>query len=200
MAPGADPVLVRVRAYTDGRVDRAILDRARTVAAGLLDSAGLATTWRIRHPRDPCPLEGGPVPEAVVILSSQIRLNRDECGLAALGPSVGKGTVRVWVPCVAGVARRIAGRPATRSHPMLAEGRFHDIVGAVLAHEIGHLLGMRHASTGLMRARLEADDIVALRLGRLGFSPEEAALIRARAQSARATSQDRLRASRPRQD
>jgi len=195
VAQGSDRVLVRVRAHADGGVDRAILRRARTVAEGLLDAAGLATTWRICDTQDACPPQDDPVPEAVVILSSQIRSNGDQCGLATLGPSVGEGTVLVSVPCVAGVAWRIAGRPVTRSHPMLAEGRFDDLVGAVVAHEIGHLLGMRHASTGLMRARLEADDIVALRLGRLGFSQPEAALMRARAQSARRSSDDRVRAS-----
>ena len=43
-----------------------------------------------------------------------------------------------------------------------------------MAHEIGHLLGIRHAASGLMRASLEADDIIAFRRGKLRFSPAEA--------------------------
>jgi hypothetical protein len=52
--------------------------------------------------------------------------------------------------------------------------RHDDIVGAVVAHEIGHVLGLRHAPLGLMRAELEAEDVVALRQGNLRFSREEA--------------------------
>ena len=52
--------------------------------------------------------------------------------------------------------------------------RHDDLLGAIVAHEIGHLLGVRHASSGLMHARLDANDIIAFRRGRLRFSPAEA--------------------------
>ena len=80
----------------------------------------------------------------------------------------------VSVPCVAGVAFRLTRRAGTGTNPLLAMPRHDDLVGAIVAHEIGHLLGIRHAPAGLMRARLEADDIIALRRGTLRFSPAEA--------------------------
>ena len=64
----------------------------------------------------------------------------------------------------------------------LASGRY-DLIGTA-AHEIGHLLGIRHAPTGLMRASLEAGDIVAFRRGKLRFSPAEARGMRIAAQLA----------------
>ena len=49
---GASDVLLRIRAYAGGRVAPGTLTRARDVARGILDSAGLATDWRIvRHAR-----------------------------------------------------------------------------------------------------------------------------------------------------
>ncbi len=176
-----DRVALRVRFYADGRVDHAIPGRALETAKNMLDAAGLVTAWRLCTTADACQLEESSVPEVVVILSSRSRpAGREDCGVATRGAHAASGTVLVFVPCVAEVAHRIARRLTGRSHPLLAEGRHDDLAGAVVAHEIGHLLGMRHAPTGLMRARFEADDIVTLRLGRFGFSQEEVAVMRAR--------------------
>lgn len=70
--------------------------------------------------------------------------------------------------------------------------RHDDLVGAIVAHEIGHLLGIRHAPSGLMRASLESDDMIALRRGTLRFSPAEAGRMRIAAVLA---GEERLRAS-----
>jgi hypothetical protein len=86
--------------------------------------------------------------------------------------------VIVSVPCVAGVAFRLTRRAGTGTHPLLAMPRHDDLLGAIVAHEIGHLLGIRHAPAGLMRARLEAGDVIALRRGKLRFSPAEASRMR----------------------
>ena len=84
----------------------------------------------------------------------------------------------VSVPCVAGVAFRLTRRPGTGTNPLLAMPRHDDLIGAIVAHEIGHLLGIRHAPAGLMRASLEANDIIALRRRKLRFSPAEAGRMR----------------------
>ena len=84
----------------------------------------------------------------------------------------------VSVPCVAGAAFRLTRRAGTGTHPLLAMPRHDDVVGAIVAHEIGHLLGIRHAPSGLMRASLVADDLIALRRGTLRFSPAEASRMR----------------------
>jgi hypothetical protein len=174
-----DLVTLRVRAYADKQVDKATLRPALKVAEHLLASAGLVVAWRVCHVAQSCPLEITPVPEIVVILSSRDRQNgRENCGVAAHGARDSAGTVMVSVPCVAGVAFRLTRRHGTGTNPLLAMPRHDDLIGAIVAHEIGHLLGIRHAPAGLMRASLESDDMIALRRGKLRFSPAEAGRMR----------------------
>ena len=53
------------------------------------------------------------------------------------------------------------------------------ILGAVIAHEIGHLLlPTGNAVAGIMREHLSYSDVVALLKNRLDFHPEQAAVIR----------------------
>jgi hypothetical protein len=180
MTNQADPDLValRVRAYAHKQVDGATVRPALEVAEHLLASAELVVAWRVCDTAQACPVEDTPVPEIVVILSSRDRQNgRENCGVAHGAPN-SAGTVIVSVPCVAGVAFRLTRRAGTGTHPLLAMPRHDDLIGAIVAHEIGHLLGIRHAPAGLMRASLEADDVIALRRGKLRFSPAEASRMR----------------------
>ena len=172
-----DVVAVRVRVHADRHVDQGTIRPALQVADELLASAGLVVAWRVCDTAQSCPVEDTPVPEIVVILSSRNRQDgREHCGVAAHGDS--SGTVMVSVPCVAGVAFRLTRRAGTGTNPLVAMPRHDDIVGAIVAHEIGHLLGIPHARSGLMRASLEAGEIIALRTGKLRFSLAEASRMR----------------------
>ena len=53
--------------------------------------------------------------------------------------------------------------------------RHDDLVGAVIAHEIAHILGVGHAPSGVMRSDLQTADLLALRAGALTFDRHEVA-------------------------
>jgi hypothetical protein len=190
--PDGPEIAFRVRAYAEKRVRAETLRGAVDVAGELVSKAGIAGTWRLCDTAASCPLVESRVPEIVVILSRRTDPKRPgRCGIAALGTNESSGTVTVSVPCVENVVARLQRQSATKSNPFWAVARYDDIVGAVIAHEIGHLLGLPHAPAGLMRASLEADEILGLRRGTLAFSHGEAssmriALVRARLEGMRA--------------
>jgi hypothetical protein len=176
--PVLDRAMLRVRVYADRSVDDATVERAQGVAQRLLGSAGIEMTWRLCKPAELCDSIAEPSADVIVKLSRHVLTDRQEnCGRAAVGAQPGRGTVQISVTCVATVADRISTRREGTIHPLLLIPRFDDLVGAVEAHEIGHVLGLKHGN-GLMRARLDPNDIVALRLGALGFGDAEGAQMR----------------------
>ena len=170
----ADEEGLRVRVHAVAGVGETYVRQAVAVARELLTRAGLATDWSICVDVA-CPIDEVRAAPIVVILqntSDQRRPGR--CGRAALGHVEGAGTVRVSVPCVAAVLARLRQRVDTGSHPLLALARHHDLTGAVVAHEVGHVLGLRHGPIGVMRERLDPNDIVSLRARRLAFTEPDA--------------------------
>jgi hypothetical protein len=53
-----------------------------------------------------------------------------------------------------------------------------EILGAIMAHEIGHLLGVtRHSDAGIMRGDWQDQELKSIAKGRLGFTEDQARVI-----------------------
>ena len=170
--------VLRIRVHATSGVDEAYVRKAVDVARELLHDAGLATEWSVCV-STACSIEQVRAAEITVIFEAgnDPRL-AGRCGRAALGDMAGLGTVRASVPCVAGIAVRLRQRLDTGAHPLFAQARHHDLTGAIVAHEIGHVLGLHHGPAGVMRERLDRNDIIALRASRFGFTAPDAATMR----------------------
>jgi len=169
--------VLRVRVHASGDATDAYVRQVVDVARALLAGAGVATEWAVCV-EVACPIDQVRAASIVVIVEAKGPWEGNRCGRAALAPVEASGTVRVSVPCVAGVAERLRQRLDTGSHPMLAMSGHHDLTGAVVAHEIGHVLGLHHGPTGVMREQLDRNDIISLRSDRLAFSAPDAATMR----------------------
>lgn len=173
-APFVGAALV-VWTYATGPDARAGRDAALAIAGALLATAGVAVEWRDCDQAGACLREGGVAPDATLIFTPA---PRQPCGLTARSPGSRDATIVVSIACVEEASLAIARLPSSQGHPLLSTPATRHLLGAVVAHEIGHVLGLGHAPGGLMRTRLDADGIVALRLGALAFSATEAGRMR----------------------
>jgi hypothetical protein len=166
---------LRVWTYVTGPIGPAERDAALRIAEQLLTTAGVTVEWRLCDQPGGCPREEAAVLRVTMILTSAVR---QKCGMTAFEPGGGSATIVVSVTCVGEAALRLRRRLSARAHPLLSRLETRHLLGAVVAHEVGHVLGLPHAAAGLMRAGLEPDDVLALRRGTLKFSAVEAARMR----------------------
>jgi hypothetical protein len=128
---------------------------AETVAAFIFARAGVSVSWKGR---------GG---YQIEIMNSQPQ-NRspDAAGFAVLTPDE-TGYAAIGYPAVVQTANSLEVDPG-------------DLLGAAIAHEVGHLLlGPEHSPTGVMRTHFGVRDIKMAARGELLFNSGQAARIRA---------------------
>ena len=144
------------------------IDIARTT----LDRAGVSTEWRVcdlAHRSADCdaPYSGSEVSVRLVPRPS----NRSISGLAISFVTVADGTgayTSVFYDLIAASAHR-------------HECATSLMLGYIMAHELGHLLGLKHASRGIMKRDFGAPEMDLARRGLLVFSDPELRSLRAAA-------------------
>jgi hypothetical protein len=159
--------------YNQPGVLPAILSRAQGVAAGIYRRIGIDTTWHDGGtsfdetlPADPEARDAALMSVITVTLAPTVgSLDRGD-GLVLGRALTGTRSATVFYDRVVTFAK--AGRVEVA-----------DLLGHVIAHEVGHLLlpFKTHSRTGLMRANL---DLSRCAEGSLWFSAEQGAAIRAK--------------------
>jgi hypothetical protein len=160
------PPKLSILVFHADAVPAAELHRAELVASAILRQAGVETRWRTAGAGDISP---GPDELPVHLLPVHpTTLNLETTGYAIL---MGDSSY-VGVPC-----------PAVRVSAASMEIDDATLLGAVMAHELGHiLLNTRdHSTNGIMVRRLRRREMAAAVRGELQFLRSEARRIRAEA-------------------
>jgi hypothetical protein len=160
----AEPITVRVANFAD--VPEKILASAEGMAGHVLDKAGIAVTW-VRCPGRPeCRPDLSATEFRLLILNLRpARPHEDTTGFAVIlpPPESGDRYAGVFFPMVEDAARNL-------------EADEDVLLGATMAHEIGHLLlgSKAHSPAGVMCPHLGREQVRLARRGELLFTPEQA--------------------------
>jgi hypothetical protein len=168
---------ITMRVVNDARVPGWILGKAEKDAEYILQQAGVEVAWQHCPPRsvldgplNPCHRNFSPTEFWLRIVSQKPpALGDDTLGFAIHEPVAGAGGGYAYVSyLMVETLTKTAGTSESQ------------ILGAAIAHEIGHLLlGAAHSQTGIMCVRWRRAHFEMMSIGRLLFTPEQAIQIRA---------------------
>jgi Putative peptidase family len=175
---GAGAAIVQLRVFGHAAVDAPTLQLARTTTSKLLDSARIGAEWRdCGTVESTCNASSEPVQVIVLLLPVAKTTEEDVSGEVVQDQSTRAPTVIVYLPNLADRLRTILQSAPGRSNPALATLQLGHLIGLAIAHEVGHVFGLPHTLSGVMKARLATDDLIALHRARLAFTPRDTAAI-----------------------
>ncbi len=180
--PDALAPRVRLSVFNDAGIPADALAQAAVRATAILAQSGVELDWlncgrpdpsNFSQRATPCSFVGWPYQLSVRILPRGRSVGADVFGEAFLDQS-GRGVhSNVYYNNLA----------ANREHTRLSDG---DMLGFVIAHEVGHLLlgTNSHAPSGLMQARWDSAALHSASHNTLFFTPAQCSALRARLASA----------------
>ena len=161
---------ITIRLADFAEVPDKTLSQAEGIAENVLDQAGIAITWQRCPGRPECRLEPAGAEFRLLVLNLRpLRRHGDTTGFAMiLAPREdGERYAGVFFPMVQEAARNLDGDEAL-------------LLGATMAHEIGHLLlgSKAHARSGIMCPHFGHEHIRLAARGELRFTAEQAGSMR----------------------
>jgi hypothetical protein len=160
-----------VKLFNDAGVGRHVLDHAKGDAAWLLESVCVNLAWVpcpvvSRSNLTPCRAPARAIELHILLSPATNDFTADSMGIAM--PHYGSGDH-------SGVFWSRVRQTAARTGVVDSS----DLLGTVMAHEIGHLLlhSTTHSSEGVMRADFRPEDLKKAGQRQLRFTPEQAELI-----------------------
>jgi len=181
---------ITIYVYNYAEVSAETLREAEKIAHAIFQKAGVKIRWCDKHLKKNNERSAEPEP----FFSSDIALHilphsmTESFGLMSerLGLAPGRGPNRSIAYVFSDRAEQLAQQQRAAQIVQALAGRFEpcasigQILGLVIAHELGHLLGFEtHFSTGVMRADWDSADLQKGIFGKLLFTPQQAEIMRA---------------------
>ncbi len=173
-ATGPAKLRITIRLVNSRMVPVKTLVQAQYVTGEIFGRARVEVAWvdcSGEADGDLCKQHGGPTDFPLqMVAANPPRLSGDMAGFAILPPRWrdGEGYACISYPRVEATAKALDAETA-------------DMLGATMAHEIGHLLlgAASHSASGVMCPRFQREQMRKAARGELLFTPEQAARIRA---------------------
>jgi hypothetical protein len=170
------PVLT-LRVVNEGGVDPKPLALAKKEATRVLAHSGIDLIWlncesgrSVWRSADPCNRTRGPAEYWIRIVTRRPRTTAgDMLGFTELDESTNAGSAGIYYPAAEDAARRWRVRVG-------------DILGAAIAHEVGHLLlgANAHTATGIMQPNWDRPQFTLIGISELDFTARQGRQLRDR--------------------